>query len=178
MVAWFRRVREPRSANAQQPRLIASSRACVGLLATRTRRLAVSAGSPGPSPQHTNPGCRTRGRRDRRRRCVDRCSSNASTAATCAFPPASVTAVATRTRRRRVDHGLRLYWPDSLEALAFLAERTNRPFDTDRLAPYAGARVALVSEFSHRPPQGVRYPFRRRNNEMTTRKHPGHSVLA
>ncbi|WP_157979827.1 helix-turn-helix transcriptional regulator [Kribbella monticola] len=34
----------------------------------------------------------------------------------------------------RVDHGLRLYWPDSLKALTALAEHTNRPLDTTRLA--------------------------------------------
>ena len=34
------------------------------------------------------------------------------------------------------------------------------------------------SFFSHHPAPGVREPFRRRNNKMTTWKHPGHSVLA
>ncbi|WP_185443288.1 helix-turn-helix transcriptional regulator [Kribbella qitaiheensis] len=34
----------------------------------------------------------------------------------------------------RVDHGLRLYWPDSLAALTKLAKHTNRPLDTTRLA--------------------------------------------
>jgi predicted ATPase/DNA-binding CsgD family transcriptional regulator len=34
----------------------------------------------------------------------------------------------------RVDHGLRLYWPDSLTALTKLAEHTNRPLDPTRLA--------------------------------------------
>jgi len=34
----------------------------------------------------------------------------------------------------RVDHGLRLYWPDSLTALTKLAEHTNRPLDPARLA--------------------------------------------
>ena len=34
----------------------------------------------------------------------------------------------------RVDHGLRLYWQDSLDALTLLAEQTNRPKDAERIA--------------------------------------------
>ncbi|GAB3934518.1 hypothetical protein GCM10029976_043590 [Kribbella albertanoniae] len=37
---------------------------------------------------------------------------------------------------------------------------------------------AQYPSFSHHSATGVREPFRRRNNEMTTWKHPGHSVLA
>ncbi|MFC5263648.1 LuxR C-terminal-related transcriptional regulator [Kribbella qitaiheensis] len=34
----------------------------------------------------------------------------------------------------RVDHDLRLYWQDSLDALTLLAEQTNRPKDAERIA--------------------------------------------
>jgi DNA-binding CsgD family transcriptional regulator len=44
----------------------------------------------------------------------------------------------------RVDHGLRLYWIDSIEALALLAAKTNRPVDAARLIAAAdAAREAL-----------------------------------